>query len=435
MGQPLRILYDAGPGDVLRSVQSFAAGRLNPDISHVGYSDQFCRVCAKLDIPALVVTSHPAAQPFEAGPIHLEPKPNPMAAARGAAYYAAQLQRSAQLLRDAHAFGANVLIAGNEPHPMLLAPARRMGIQVIQSLHCVLWPEWKPLRPRQRLLVQAMRGAYRHGLCAALSVSGAVSAQVERVAHGPCIPIVEFLPTFRPEMFSGMPSPLDIPNRPFRVIFFGRLEANKGVFELIEIARRLRDGGEHDVVFDLCGDGSAMTEARARVEAHDLGRNVHLHGWCDAKRLRELAASSHVVIVPTTSDFIEGFNKTVVEGLLYGRPVITSEVCPATRYVWDALIVVGADDVDGYERSIVQLLTDRSRYARLCQRARRVGEKFLGDRYSYARALEHVLSALQRGQRPQSLRLSEALCQRRPTLSSPRVGVPARHGPPIHPRP
>ena len=56
--------------------------------------------------------------------------------------------------------------------------------------------------------------------------------------------------------------------------------------------------------------------------------------------MRAMYDDAHVVIVPTTSDFIEGFNKVVAEAVLAGKPVITSSVCPALEYVRDAVIEV-----------------------------------------------------------------------------------------------
>ena len=45
--------------------------------------------------------------------------------------------------------------------------------------------------------------------------------------------------------------------------------------------------------------------------------------------MREMFRQAHVLIVPTTTDFIEGFNQVVVEGVLAGRPVITSWNVPS----------------------------------------------------------------------------------------------------------
>jgi len=78
--------------------------------------------------------------------------------------------------------------------------------------------------------------------------------------------------------------------------------------------------------------------------------------------MRTMYAQAHVVIVPTTSDFIEGFNQVVAEGVLSGRPVITSNVCPALDYVRDAVVEVAPDDVRGYGDAILRLCDDEALY-------------------------------------------------------------------------
>ncbi len=78
--------------------------------------------------------------------------------------------------------------------------------------------------------------------------------------------------------------------------------------------------------------------------------------------MRETYARSHAVIVPTTSDFIEGFNQVVAEGVLSGRPVITSRVCPALEYVREAVVEVSVDDVQGYGDAILRLCDDGEFY-------------------------------------------------------------------------
>jgi glycogen synthase len=68
------------------------------------------------------------------------------------------------------------------------------------------------------------------------------------------------------------------------------------------------------------------------------------------------------VIAPTTTDFIEGFNKVVAEGVLAGKPVITSSVCPALEYVREAVVEVPPDNVRGYGDAIIRLSEDPMLY-------------------------------------------------------------------------
>ncbi len=93
-----------------------------------------------------------------------------------------------------------------------------------------------------------------------------------------------------------------------------------------------------------------------------LAERFRCHGHTNYQDLRERYERCHVVVVPTTTAFIEGLNKVVVEGVLAGRPVVTSSVCPALEYVRDAVVEVPADDVGAYADAILRLKTDPALY-------------------------------------------------------------------------
>ena len=86
------------------------------------------------------------------------------------------------------------------------------------------------------------------------------------------------------------------------------------------------------------------------------------HGHCGRQKLQEMYAASHAVIVPTTAEFTEGFNQVVTEAVLAGRPVVTSDVCPAVEYLPGAVVLVPTDDVDAYERAVLRLCDDPAYY-------------------------------------------------------------------------
>jgi glycosyltransferase involved in cell wall biosynthesis len=78
--------------------------------------------------------------------------------------------------------------------------------------------------------------------------------------------------------------------------------------------------------------------------------------------MREMFSRAHAVIVPTRTDFVEGFNQVVVEAVLSGRPVVTSAVCPALSYVRDAVVEVPPNDVKGYTDALLKLCKDHDFY-------------------------------------------------------------------------
>jgi glycosyltransferase involved in cell wall biosynthesis len=261
---------------------------------------------------------------------------------------------------------------------------------------------------RRRALLASDRPVLRHRVAAVLSASTAVTAQVEAVAGPGGAPIVEFLPLYRRALYAGVAA-ADARASVLRVLFVGRVESDKGVFDLFEAALRLRDRA--DLAFDVCGDGSALPELERRVGAAGIGERFVLHGWCDRPKLVEILSRAHVGCVPTPSSFKEGFNQAALEMILAGRPVVTSAAIPALDYVGRAVREVPPDDPAGLARAFVELAEDRDAWERLRQACPGEGEKFFNHETSYGAALGSVLADLSEGRpiRPRRIGLDGRL--------------------------
>jgi glycosyltransferase involved in cell wall biosynthesis len=178
-------------------------------------------------------------------------------------------------------------------------------------------------------------------------------------------------------------------NKAFRVFFAGRIEKNKGVYDVLAIAERCDKQRPGEFLFDVCGEGSQLEPLRARA----LPPNIEVHGVCDPSRLLSLLGRSNVVIVPTRTTFEEGFNKVCAEGVLAGRPVITSAVCPALHTIKEAAIEVKPDDVAGYYEAILCLRDDTILYEQKCGACGKLQAKFYDLNNSWAACIRGILRA------------------------------------------
>ena len=116
--------------------------------------------------------------------------------------------------------------------------------------------------------------------------------------------------------------------------------------------------------------------------------------------MRQMYAACHVVIVPTTAAFVEGFNQVVVEAVLSGRPVIASSVCPALAYVREAVIEVAPGDVKGYASAVLRLRDEPGLRERMAKSCEGLKTQFLDVQRGWAGAFRHVVRAFQTGRRP-----------------------------------
>ncbi len=358
---PLRIFYAAGPGDVIGTYRHWKQGRDDPSQVAVTYSAQFYSLCKELGAEGYVLSFCRRRERVRDWPFVIEHRRLRWERGRGPLYHVGQIWYGIRMALSAARFGADVAIISGGTHWFVAGLMRRFGIKVVPTFHCVLWRKNAPPGGNLSRLIWWLNGRFfRKSTAGFLSLSGDITAQLSPLLRDAKKPILPFIPSYRPASFENLGTPAPPP--PFRVFYAGRIEASKGVFQLLEIAKRFDIEGRKDIEFDLCGDGNALEELRRQAQEGNLAGRFRCHGPQEKAAMRKMYAQAHVVIVPTTSEFVEGFNKVVAEGVLAGKPVITSSVCPALEYVRDAVLEVPPDDVKAYGDAILRLTDDRALY-------------------------------------------------------------------------
>jgi glycosyltransferase involved in cell wall biosynthesis len=175
-------------------------------------------------------------------------------------------------------------------------------------------------------------------------------------------------------------------------MFAGRIERNKGVFDIVEIAGLLESKEPGRVVFDICGTGSALEELNDFIQRTRLGRNIRTHGKLVRPDLLKRYAACHAVIVPTRSEFNEGMAMVAVEAILCCRPVIASPLVPAVELLSGAVAIATPDDPLSYADAIWRLVENAAYYERLCAACISYREQFYDPRKGLAAALETVFA-------------------------------------------
>ena len=102
--------------------------------------------------------------------------------------------------------------------------------------------------------------------------------------------------------------------------FVGYLTEAKGVIQLLDAVRLLRD--EHGLVFKLIISGDGPLMERLRTISEDFGIDVRFTGYLKRHELNAIYESSHALVLPSRT---EGFPKVVAEGAAFGCiPVVTN---------------------------------------------------------------------------------------------------------------
>ncbi|EKF58651.1 group 1 glycosyl transferase [Agrobacterium albertimagni AOL15] len=200
---------------------------------------------------------------------------------------------------------------------------------------------WRIIRDVERRLILDLAGsgatvlAVHEGMAAVLE-KGGIPAHTIRVLRNPV----------RPWTTSRVPA-----ERNSAFLFVGRLEHDKGVLLLAEATKRA------GVPAMFVGEGALGSQISA------LNPQAELVGFKDRAGLKEIAAKTRCLVVPTRSR--ETFSLVAYEALTSGIPVIISEFA-ATR---DEIVTQGVGiSCNPYEpgalcRSLVDLAKDDERIA------------------------------------------------------------------------
>lgn len=392
----LRVFYAAGGGDVIGTYRHWRDGHDDPSEVALTYSGQFFDVCRELGAEALVITCHHKREDrIDDDRIRIRNRPVPLERRRSPLYQVGQVLYGLRLSWAAWRFGADVAVVGRGTFPFMWSLMAWLGIKVVPTMHVVFWTKNHSRRGRVERIIDRLNGVFwRRWAWATICVSPEIKRQILRIAgtaRGPILPVIA---QYRREWFDAVDPPPPHDQRPFRIVYAGRVERSKGVFDLVETARRLEEKKPGEIAWEVCGDGSAMEQLRRVVQRDGLSEVVALRGKLPRDRMAEVYGRAHAVFVPTTSDFVEGFNKVAAEGVLAGRPTIVTDIVPAAEVLGEAVVVVEAGQIDTYIGAVRQLADSRVTYERCRAEAGRVREAFFDRGRGWGAAVGSILAGI-----------------------------------------
>ncbi len=393
----LRLLYAIGPGNVVDSYRGWKVARGVASETVVTYSSYFFEFCLQNGHVGYAVSSFGKAEKFDDGAVIVENRPKRLMGT-GIRYHLSQVLYGLSIISTAIAWRADaVLVDTGTTHWALFGLLKLARINVIGCLHNTIWPAGhKPTGRFKRWILASEGWFWRRIASAVMLLSPECERQIRELAAPFTGVAVHYRGQFNRRDFATVPSP-PLTRSPFRIVFAGRLERNKGIFDIVEMARILEDAVPGSVKFDLCGDGPAREELAADIRAKGLSEVITMHGRLNRAELIAAYSLGHAVIVPTRSDFTEGFAQVCAEAVLCGRPVITSPVVPAVDVLSEAMVIAETDQPASYAAQIQKLVENPDLYRRLCDACPTLQEQIYDPRTSLGAALDQVFSALGSG--------------------------------------
>jgi glycosyltransferase involved in cell wall biosynthesis len=173
-----------------------------------------------------------------------------------------------------------------------------------------------------------------------------------------------------------------LPERYF--LFLGTLQPRKNIKRLVEAFRRWRTARPTDdpTGLVLAGSPGWLYDAAWVIGAE----HVYMPGYVDDADKGALYAGALALVFPT---LYEGFGFPILEAMLCGSPVITSNTSSLPELAGDAALLVDPLDVDAISGAMQTISADAALRARLIAAGRAQAAQFTWDRAAAA-----VLDAL-----------------------------------------
>jgi glycosyltransferase involved in cell wall biosynthesis len=172
----------------------------------------------------------------------------------------------------------------------------------------------------------------------------------------------------------------------YDIAFMGRFHAQKGLFELLDILRRLKET-KPDVKLLMIGDGNRRFLRRFKKAAKRLGvgDNIVFSGYKASEERFKLLAKARVFAFPS---YYESFGIVIREAMMCGLPVVAYDL-PVYNVHEKGMIKVPLLDNDAFTAEVQRLLDDEE-YRMECSR---LGMQYVRD-LSWRKTGEKVLNLL-----------------------------------------
>ena len=115
------------------------------------------------------------------------------------------------------------------------------------------------------------------------------------------------------------PGQVPLPNDLPVMLYHGRVDARKGVLDLLGAARLLVDSGERFRLL-VSGIGPTFDETAAAIPALGLADHVEMTGYVDYELVPDVYRRAGIFVSPT---YAEGFSNTILEAMASGMAVVS----------------------------------------------------------------------------------------------------------------
>lgn len=217
----------------------------------------------------------------------------------------------------------------------------------------------RPYVQAANLAIAANRGAEDN-----LRWAGARPDRLARMMYGTWgVDTTEFSPVGPREQLPGSAP---------AIVFLGRLERAKGIFDLVEAMPKVLDRTKADLVF--IGDGPDAESLKAAVQEAGLAEHVHFVGAVMNKDVPRYLRSASVLAAPsrTTRRWAEQVGMSAIQAMACGVAVVSTPSGSIAEFIDDGEtgLLVPEGDPGALASALTRVLINGEIRRQLAQRAR-----------------------------------------------------------------
>lgn len=171
----------------------------------------------------------------------------------------------------------------------------------------------------------------------------------------------------------------------FNIVFLGVLIKRKGIYELIEAIKTLKDGGivkRYNLHFLIGGSGPEEEKIKKLVNKYELNEFVEMLGWIDSTNKADILKKSNLMILPS---YNEGLPMAILEAMSYGIPVVSTDVGSISEVVNNRNgCIIEPKKPEEIVKGIKSILKHLDNWEKYSEEAKKViSENFNENKYFY----------------------------------------------------
>lgn len=153
-----------------------------------------------------------------------------------------------------------------------------------------------------------------------------------------------------------------------RILFLGLLGKRKGIYDLIQVAERLRNN-KLKFLFWVGGNGE-IDKVNELIKKHELTEHFEMLGWIDKGQKKQYLAKSDIFILPS---YNEGLPMSLLEAMSWQLPVVSTTVGGIPELIRDGLdgLLTEPGDLDKIESALKELIISEMFRQKLGRNAKR----------------------------------------------------------------